>query len=96
MAWIAAEFAQYQRGRDCTLFDRGGQPQNLIPVAAHVFDVERAADHGLERAVVGVTFRAVQFGVSQTTDTACKIKKLPFSQIVIDMLFSIDYHYNEF
>jgi hypothetical protein len=88
LAWIAAEFAQYQRGRDCTLFDRGGQPQNLISVAAHVFDVERA--------VVGATFRAVQFGVSQITDTARKIKKLPFSPIVIDMLFSIDYHYNEF
>jgi hypothetical protein len=29
------------------------------------------------------------------TDAARKIKALPFSQIVLDMLFSINYHYNE-
>lgn len=30
------------------------------------------------------------------TDAARKIKALPFSQIVLDMLFSINYRYNGF
>lgn len=47
LVWICAELAQHQGGCDCVLFDRGGQPQNLIPMVAKVFDVERAADHGL-------------------------------------------------
>lgn len=29
-------------------------------------------------------------------DAARKIKAFPFSQIILDMPFSIDYHYNEF
>jgi len=49
-----------------------------------------------DRLLVGVTFRDIQFGVSQDTDMARKIKILQFSQIVLELLFSIDYHYNEF
>jgi len=42
LARIAAEFAQHQRGRHCALLDRGCQPQDFVPVAANLLDVQGA------------------------------------------------------
>ncbi len=65
---VAAEFAQHQRGRNRALLDRGGQPQNLVPMGADVLDVERAADHRFERVIGGIALRDVELGVAQVAD----------------------------
>ncbi len=48
--------------------DRGGQPQDFVPMGADVLDVERAADRGFQRVIGGVALRDVELGVAQVAD----------------------------
>ena len=68
LARVAAEFPEHQRGRHRALLDRGGQPQDFVPMGADVLDVERAADHRLERVIGGIALRDVELGVAQVAD----------------------------
>jgi hypothetical protein len=68
LARITAEFAQHQRGRHRALLDRRGQPQDFIPMGADMLDVERAADHRLERVIGGFALGDVELGVAQVAD----------------------------
>ena len=72
LAGIAAELAQHQRGRHRALLDRGGQPQDFVPMGANVLDIERAADHRLQRIVSDIAFRDVELGVAQVADARRK------------------------
>ncbi len=68
LAWVAAELSEHQGGRHRALLDRGGQPQDFVPMGADVLDVERAADHGFQRVIGGVALRDVELGVAQVAD----------------------------
>ena len=68
LAWVAAELSEHQGGRHRALLDRGGQPQDFVPMGADVLDVERAADHRLERVIGGIALRDVELGVAQVAD----------------------------
>ncbi len=60
---------EHQGGRHRALLDRGGQPQDFVPMGADVLDVERAADHGVSARVIGgVALRDVELGVAQVAD----------------------------
>ena len=65
---VAAEFPEHQGCRHRALLDRGGQPQNFIPMGADVLDVERAANHRLECVIRGIALRDVELGVAQVAD----------------------------
>ncbi len=65
LARVAAQFPEHQRGRRGALLDRGGQPQNFVPVVTDMLDVECAADHRFQRVIGGFTFRDVELGVAQ-------------------------------
>ncbi len=67
LARVAAEFPEHQRGRHRALLDRGGQPQDFVPMGADVLDVERAADHR-QRVIGGIALRDVELGVAQVAD----------------------------
>ena len=69
LARVAAELPEHQRGRHRALLDRGGQPQDFVPMGADVLDVERATDHRLERVIGGVALRNVELGVAQVAYT---------------------------
>jgi hypothetical protein len=68
LARVTAELPEHQRGRHRALLDRGGQPQNFVPMGADMLDVERAADHRLERVIGGFALGNVELGVSQIAD----------------------------
>ena len=68
LARVAAKLPEHQRGRHRALLDRGGQPQDLVPMGADVLDVERAADHRFERVIGGIALRDVELGVAQVAD----------------------------
>ena len=68
LAQVAAKLPEHQRGRRRALLDRGGHPQDFIPMGADVLDVERAADHRFQRLVGGIALRDVELGVAQVTN----------------------------
>ncbi len=68
LARVAAEFPEHQRGRHRALLDRRGQPEDFIPMGADVLDIERAADHRLERVIGGFTLGNIELGVAQVAD----------------------------
>ena len=37
------------------MLDGGGQSQDFVPMGADMLDVKRAANHGLQRVIGGVT-----------------------------------------
>ena len=56
-----------QRSRHGTLLDRGGQPQDVVPMRANMLDVERAADHRFERVIGGIALGDVELSFTQWT-----------------------------
>ena len=74
LAWVAAELAQHQRGRDGALLDRGGQSQDFVPMGADMLDVERAANHRLEGVIDGFALGDVELDVAQVADARCESK----------------------
>ncbi len=74
LAWVAAELSEHQGGRHRALLDRGGQPQDFVPMGADVLDVERAADHGFQRVIGGVALRDVELGVARSRMRGAKRK----------------------
>ncbi len=74
LAWVAAELSEHQGGRHRALLDRGGQPQDFVPMGADVLDVERAADHGFQRVIGGVALRDVELGVAGSRMRGAKRK----------------------
>lgn len=68
LARIAAELSQHQRGRHRALLDRGGQPQDFIPMSVYMLDVERAADHRAQRRVILAVLHDVELGILQVAD----------------------------
>ena len=52
LARVAAELAKHERSRHGALLDRSGEAEDLVPVGADGFEVDRAADHGCKRLVL--------------------------------------------
>jgi len=46
LARVAAQFPEPQRGRHGALLDRGGQPQNFVPVDTDMLDVGVVSEFG--------------------------------------------------
>ncbi len=68
MTRVAAEFPEHQRGCHRALLDRGGQPQDFIPVGADALDIERAADHRFQSVIGVVALRDIELDVAQIAD----------------------------